>query len=257
MQKSDCFYSVRAAVLRRGFLLMKLSLLFLLIGLQLSATNYAQQRINLDAKDLTVLEILGRIEKSSPYEFSYSNDVIPVDKVISIKVINAKIDEVMAKLFEDYPLRWKVVKSTNVVISPVNEVILMKPSGTAEMVKGKVFNDNGETIAGASVVIKGSTIGTTTLTDGSFSINANKGDILVISSVGYEQREIEIGDELNIEVQLTTTIEFGEEVVTVGYVTQRKATVTGSVVTVSGDDLVKSPVTNLSNSLDLFHNSKL
>ncbi|HMR83075.1 MAG TPA: carboxypeptidase-like regulatory domain-containing protein, partial [Niabella sp.] len=222
MQKNVHWGVASAMLFRRMLLYMKLSLLFLVVALQVSATNFAQKRISLKANNLTVADILNQIEKTSSYRFSYSNDVLPSEMIVSINVVNANIDEVMSKIFEDYPLRWKTYKKTNVVISPVDEVVIMKPSAVAETVTGTILNEKGEPIAGASVTIKGSTIGTTTSADGTFSINANKGDVLIISSIGYTEQEVTVSDQ-PITIALTPIENKLDEVVVVGYGTMRKS----------------------------------
>lgn len=239
MQKNVHWGVASAMLFRRMLLYMKLSLLFLVIALQVSATNFAQKRISLKADNLTVADILNRIEKTSSYRFSYSNDVLPSEMIVSINVVNANIDEVMSKIFEDYPLRWKTYKKTNVVISPVDEVVIMKPSVIAETITGTVLNEKGEPIAGASITIKGSTIGTTTSSDGSFSINANKGDVLIISSIGYTEQEVTVSGQ-PITIALIPIENKLDEVVVVGYGTMRKSDLTGSIATAKGSDIIKA-----------------
>ncbi|MFT3903798.1 MAG: TonB-dependent receptor [Niabella sp.] len=239
MQKNVYRGVASAMLFRRMLLYMKMSLLFLVVALQVSATNFAQKRISLKADNLTVADILSRIENASSYRFSYSNDVLPSEMIVSINVVNANIDEVLSKVFENYPLRWKTYKKTNVVISPVDEILIMKPDAVAEIIKGKVVNDKGEPIVGASIMIKGSTIGTTTSPDGSFSINANKGDVLVISGVGYKEQEVTVTDQ-PITVSLTSVDNSLDEVVVVGYGTMRKSDLTGSIATAKGSDIIKA-----------------
>lgn len=118
-------------------------------------------------------------------------------------------------------------------------------------VKGKVTNDKAEPMPNASVLVKGTTTGVTTGDDGSFSINVpNTRAVLVISAIGYQTREVTVGNQTNIDVVLPVA-ESGEleSVVVVGYGTQKKVTVTGAVAQVKGSELEKSPAVNLSNSL--------
>lgn len=118
-------------------------------------------------------------------------------------------------------------------------------------VKGKVTNDKAEPMPNASVLVKGTTTGVTTGDDGTFNISVpDTRSVLVISAIGYQTREVTVGNQTNIDVVLLTG-QSGEldAVVVVGYGTQKKVTVTGAVAQVKGSELEKSPAVNLSNSL--------
>lgn len=117
--------------------------------------------------------------------------------------------------------------------------------------KGKVTDDVGEALPGASVIIAGTTIGTITDIEGNYSLNIpNPQDAtLIFSFVGYLSEEVPVGNQNTINISLVPDILSLGEVVVVGYGTQKRATVTGSISEVEGKDIVKSPQPNLSNSL--------
>lgn len=106
-------------------------------------------------------------------------------------------------------------------------------AATAGMANGVVVDENGEPLIGASVLVKGSTIGVTTDFDGNFSIKASKGATLVISFIGYVTQEVKVTGS-PLDVRLKPNNQMLEEVVVVGYGTQKKATMTGSVAVVDG-----------------------
>ncbi len=108
-------------------------------------------------------------------------------------------------------------------------------------VTGKVTDANGAPVAGASVMVKGTSRGTATLSDGSFSIKAPAGASLVITSVGFASQEVKADDV--VSVSLKASADNLGEVIVVGYGTQRKKDLTGSVVSVSSKDFVKGPIT--------------
>ncbi len=117
-------------------------------------------------------------------------------------------------------------------------------------VKGKVTDDQGNGLPGVSVVVKTTTAGTVTDSDGNFTVNVpNNNATLVFSFIGYLTQEIPVNNQSTINVSMATDVKSLSEVVVVGYGVQKKETVTGSVVSVNGDELVKSPAVNLSNSL--------
>ncbi len=117
-----------------------------------------------------------------------------------------------------------------------------------QQLTGRVLNDTNEPIAGASVFVKGTTQGATTDASGNFELVA-QGDSLSVTFIGYKPQTVAIAGRTNFTILLETDDQFLEDVVVVGYGTQNRATVTGSISEVKGDDLIKSPQPNLSNSL--------
>ncbi|MCF0074707.1 TonB-dependent receptor [Dyadobacter sp. CY261] len=117
-------------------------------------------------------------------------------------------------------------------------------------VKGTVTAENGEGLPGASVILKGTSTGTTTDVDGKYSLSLPDGNgTLVFTYIGYVNQEIVVGNRSQLDVKLAPNDKTLDEIVVVGYGTQKKATLTGSVSEVKGADIVKSPQPNLSNSL--------
>lgn len=114
---------------------------------------------------------------------------------------------------------------------------------------GRITNEQGEPLESVSVVIKGTTNGTTTDAQGRFSLQSAPGDILVVSFVNYVPREIRTGSETDLVIQLQRTGKDLSEVIVVGYGTQRKKDVTGAVVSVSEKELRDVPVPNLQQAL--------
>ena len=115
-------------------------------------------------------------------------------------------------------------------------------------ITGKVLEEkSGAPVAGASVLVKGTQQGTFTDAEGNFRINAQKGDVLVISFVGYETREITVGDESTISVTMRESLTALEEVVVIGYGTVKKSDATGSVAVVSAKDFNRGAI----NTADL------
>lgn len=121
---------------------------------------------------------------------------------------------------------------------------------SAITVKGTVTADNGDALPGASVILKGTSTGTTTDADGKYSLNIpDANGTLVFTYIGYINQEVAVANRSEIDVKLVTNDKTLQEIVVVGYGTQKKATLTGSVSEVKGADIVKSPQPNLSNSL--------
>ncbi|AXY78828.1 TonB-dependent receptor [Paraflavitalea soli] len=116
-------------------------------------------------------------------------------------------------------------------------------------VKGKITTNTGDPVVGASIVVKGTANGTNTGADGSFSIAAAKGATLVVSSVGYTTKEITVGDNNTIDIRLATATGDLDQVIVVGYGTQRKEAITGSVASIGGEKMREVPSPNISQAL--------
>jgi TonB-linked SusC/RagA family outer membrane protein len=116
-------------------------------------------------------------------------------------------------------------------------------------VRGKVTDEQNAPLSGVSVLQKGTTNGTTTSAAGDFSISVPRGAVLVFTSVGFTDQELTVGDENTVNLQLKALPQYLTDVVVVGYATQKKVTVTGAVTAVKGENLIKSPAVDLSNSL--------
>ncbi|WP_246343590.1 SusC/RagA family TonB-linked outer membrane protein [Adhaeribacter radiodurans] len=117
-------------------------------------------------------------------------------------------------------------------------------------VKGKITGETGEGLPGVTILLKGTSTGATTDTDGNFSLNLPSGTgTLVVSFIGYQTQEVPVNNRTTINLSLAPDTKALEEVVVVGYGEQKKVTVTGAVTQVKGEELVKSPAVNLSNSI--------
>lgn len=138
----------------------------------------------------------------------------------------------------------------------ISFLILLAITGTGnsifaqeQAVKGKVTDETGQTVPGASVTVKGTQQGTLTNIDGTYTLNASPSAILVFSFVGYLKEEIAINNRSTIDITLKIDQKALEEVVVVGYGTQRKVETTGSIASVKAADLVQTPVANIAQGL--------
>ncbi|MBC5632032.1 SusC/RagA family TonB-linked outer membrane protein [Parabacteroides hominis] len=116
-------------------------------------------------------------------------------------------------------------------------------------IKGTVVDATGEPLIGVNVSVKGTTIGIITDIDGKYTLEVPTNATLVFSYIGYRTQELPVGNQTTINITMQEDTQNIDEVVVVGYGVQKKETVTGSVSTLKGDDLVKSPVANLSNAI--------
>lgn len=145
----------------------------------------------------------------------------------------------------------QALASTTVTNPSILPNMASAPTNTADIkVQGKVTDDQGQGIPGVSVLVKGTSIGTATDANGSYTIAAPDGNgTLVFSFIGFIPQEVSINNRTTLDVKLLSDIKALSEVVVVGYGEQKKVTLTGAVATVKGTELQKSPSINLSNSI--------
>jgi len=116
-------------------------------------------------------------------------------------------------------------------------------------VRGKITDETGKPLPAVSITVKGSTRGTTSDENGTFSISASPGDIIVVSSVGYLNKEITVGNENALNISLASTNSQLTDVIVIGYGTQKRTAVTGAITSVNSKTLNELPVASLSEAL--------
>lgn len=249
MKKSTCRGS-NLHISRRWvvkFLLMKFFIgCLLLTSLQVVAFDgFSQKRINLDLKNTSISSVLDKIESRYDYRFLYDENL----KLGSIKMDfhakDATLEEVMQQLLQSTSLFFKKINNNLVVIAGNNS-----DNVAAKAIKGKIINDKGEPISFASVIEKGTTNGVTTADDGSFGIDVkDENAVLVISAVGYASQEVPVKGTGFLNIVLKSTESKMDEVVVVGYGTQKKSELIGSVSQVSGKNINNRAVGQLSQAM--------
>ena len=234
---------------------MKQTVIFIfLLFSQAFVTKTFSQTTSLDLKmeNVTIKDVLRAIEERSDYHFLYNDELINVNRRVSINVKNEKIQDLLSLLFKDKNIRY-LIKDKQIVLSPQaldsqNDSDINQQD---RLISGKVTDESGEPLYGASVVIKETNQRTMTDNNGSYSLPLKDGlQTLKISFIGMESVEMEIGNQTRINASLRSGLQNVGEVVVVGYGTQRKINLTGSVGTISSVDLEKRPITNISSALE-------
>lgn len=209
----------------------------------LSASAFGQVTVNV--KQQTIKQTLRTIEKATDYRFFYSNQLPGLDRTVSIKVDNQSIDVTLSKLLNGTDLIYEKRED--------HQIYLATQKARREekniRISGLILDNNHDPIIGANVSIKGTTIGTITDIDGNFSLEASPGMTLVISYIGYATEEVTVGNQLAYKIKLAENTQNLDEIVVVGYGTQKKANLTGAVSQVSGDVLNSRPISNLGEGL--------
>jgi TonB-linked SusC/RagA family outer membrane protein len=204
--------------------------LLLICFLCLNVLAYSQTtNLSLEVNNKTIKECITTLQQNSDYEFAYSGDLKDLSKTVTLNLTNKSIKSILDNLFSSTNLSYKLV-DTQIMIS---EQKLQAP----KQIKGVVKDQTGEPLPGVNVVIKGTTTGVITDIDGNFdNLTVRANDIIVVSSMGFETKEIKVGNQTQLNVTLGEDAVGLDEVVVVGYGTQKKVNLTGAVATVSSKE---------------------
>lgn len=228
---------------------MKIGLFLLLVAvLQLKAeSSYSQvTSLSLSLKNTTIEQVLDRIEEESEFNFLIIDNSLDMKRLVNVNVSKRSITDILNELFKNTNVQYKIV-DRQIILSrkTVSEVMQQKDS----RVQGKVVDSAGIPVIGANVVVKGSTTGTITDIDGGFTLEAPENSALLISYIGYIPKEMKVGKDKILSITLNEDTQTLDEVVVVGFGTQKKVNLTGAVSTVSDEMLRSRPVTNAVQAL--------
>lgn len=221
--------------------MMKLTLCFILLSLfgALASESYSQTtKLSLELKNTSIKNVLEEIENQSEFYFLYSEKIIDVNRKVNIDIRDGAIEKVLSTIFEGANVNY-TVKGRQIVLGSSNMNDLMTSGiGQQKEISGKVTSYGGEPIPGATVIVKGTSKGTITDSNGVFTLSSIPGDaILIFSFVGMKTQEIPVAGKIQINVQLEEETIGLEEVVAIGYGTVKKSDLTGSVVSITNEDL--------------------
>ena len=243
---NNCKISLSSRILENKslFLVMKLSFILLVIAsMNIYASGYSQSvSLSNDIRNTSIKDVLKTIETQSGYRFFYSDDFNVLDKKVSLKAQNADIKRILEQVFSDTPASVEYMEGNIIIITPFSK------QGVA--ITGTV-TDNSGPLPGVNVSVKGTTTGVVTDINGKYSINVSGNDaVLVFSFVGYVTNEFPVGEMREINVVLNEDTHEIEEIVVVGYGTQKKVNLTGAVSSVKVDEQITSrSLTNVSSGL--------
>jgi len=237
---------------RRGRnLLLKMKLTFIVLMaclMQVSATVYSQStKFSFNFQDKQVVDVLKEIEDKSEFRFFFQREQVDVTRKIDLKVNERSVEAILDQLFKDQGISYKVMQDNLIIITPENSKSGM--SGFIQQqksVKGKATDASGSSIPGVSVAVKGTTIGTITDADGAFSLSSVPNNaVLQFTFVGMKAKEVTVGNQSVINVSMEEESYGIDEVVAIGYGTQKKSNLTSSVAKISNESIKERPITTI------------
>src|SRR6218665_49677 len=238
--------STQRYLIMRG-LILHLFLIFSAASLAgvspISGQGVLQKKISLSVENMKIRNILKKLEETAAIRFAYQPKLFDDNQKVSLAVEDTQLITVLGALFD-----------AEITFEEVGQFVIIKPilASTSQTitVTGKVANETGVSLPGVNVLEKGTANGTVTDVEGSFTLEAaSNSSVLVFSFIGYESKEVAVGSQVNFEITLRADVKKLEEVVVVGYGTQKKTDLTGAVASVRLEDLKDSPNTNIGQFL--------
>lgn len=229
-----------------------LAFLALLFPLALPAAEQYNKDFSFELRDVTLKDVFHYIENNSEYVFLYPSDK-NLSKKVSINVRNKKVNEILDEVLEHTGLVYEI-DGKQIIVKEHKRIVTPKPQTMQQQKKMKtisgVISDEAtkESIIGATIMVKGSTAGTTSDVNGNFILECSEADTLFISYIGYKDQILLVQSSNIYSIALKETSEqLGEVVITAFGVRQKKESLVGSIQQVRPDDL-KVPSSSLTSS---------
>lgn len=244
-------------LVRQTILVMKLTLILLTAAICTASANVLSQTVTYTSNSATVEEVIAAVKKQTGYVFFYQKKTIKDARKINITARDLPVQDFLALAFKGQPFSWSIENQT-IVLEKASPPIIQLPSNNfadkpGETITIKLLDAGGNPLTGASVSIKQSGGTGISNVEGVVKLTVSAGDVLVISFVGYEPKEIKITEEIIKQGTVTTTLQLKQstldDVVVIGYGTQRKSDVTGSLSRVTAETITERPVVNVAQAL--------
>lgn len=239
--------------------LVQLLLLSVSLSVSYASDGYGQEvlnkRISIRMGDKAVKAVLSAIESKTDIRFIYSPKLIQAERLISVNAQNQPLGNVLETILKPLQISYRLI-GNDIVLSQVSESINMNSAPATEsarleeVITGTITDESGEGIPGVNVVVKGTQRGAVTDAQGKYRITVDdQNATLTFSFVGYTKQEVVVGSRTVVDVVLVADTNSLNEVVVVGYGTQRKSSLTGAIASVSEKEISALPVPNISQSL--------
>jgi TonB-linked SusC/RagA family outer membrane protein len=231
--------------LRKTLLLMKMLTLFTVIACLQAWSNGYTQTITLSVKNAPLEKVFKEIRKQTNYSFIYTKEELEASYPVTVQVKRATMEQVLKLCMQNQPLTYMVVENHVVIKKRKADIVAPnKENGPPPIdVKGLVMNEKGEPVEGVTVILKGTNTGTSTNSNGEFSLsNLPETSILVFTASNVERTEIKLNGRTFIEISLKTKISKLDEIQVIAYGTNTQRYNVGSVTKITSEEISKQPV---------------
>lgn len=245
--------------LTKMLFIMKLIAVLLLMGMLAASAKGRSQTITYSAKNAKIAQVFKAIETQTGYTVFANKDLLKGVKPVSVSARQMQLTEFLNAILADQPIGYEIHNKTIFIKNkPASQIIVSRPVTTVVAepppleLSGIVLSEDGSPLAGATVMIKGGRISVITTAEGRFSINADAGQVLVISYIGHQSQEVTVdGKNLNLSVRLKKqATEIEQVVVTALGITRKSKALTYNVQEVKSEEINRVKDANFINSLN-------
>jgi len=245
----ECFRakgSLKIITIMRNILI----LMFLTVFQVFANDSYSQKtRLTLNLNDVTVENVLTTIEEQSEFYFLCNKKLVDVDRKVNVRIEDQNVEQILAQVFQGSDVDY-VILDRQIVLSPKEYLAEAKSKLQPRTISGTVTDEEGEPVIGSTVTVRGTTIGAVSDMNGNYNLEVpTDAEILVFSFVGMLTQEVSIENQTEINITLETDVIGLEEVVVIGYGTQRKRDLTAAVTGVRSEQLELRTSSNLDDAL--------
>lgn len=223
---------------------MKLTCALLLTAsMGVFATGNAQtMRVNIQADNVSTEKILSEIEKQTDYLFVYNKKEVDLKRKTSVNAVNKTTAEVLSTIFNGTDIIY-AIEGENIMLMRKEQNLAVVPDAVQQgnIVTGKIVDKDGNPVIGANVLVRGTSNGTISDMNGGFSLDVPKNAVLQVSYIGYLTQEVQVKDQNKLNILLREDTQSLEEVVVVGYGTQKKGEVASAISSIKSEKFIKTP----------------
>lgn len=227
--------------------LMNLTAILLIAGLMQVSANGISQTVTLSKKQAPLATVFKAIQKQTGYRFFYTLELLENTSKIDIDVKNVSLQDALDKCLVNQPLVYSIVEKHVVIQLKVTKLVTVERY--TRTLKGTVKDVDGTPVASANIAVKNTTRGVSTNATGQFSLPVEDNDVLIISAVGYQTMEMPVGKEETLNIVLQLQKQNLNEVVVIGYGSQKVSNLTGAIANVNSKVLESRPLVNLGQGL--------
>src|SRR5690554_949507 len=219
------------------FLVQIMAMQFL-FAMNSSSQSLEEVRINLNVESETFKRVLDKIQEQTAFSFTYNQALERSKQKFTLSVKDGNLREVLQLLANRSEFGFKRVNN-NIYVAPTDEVVIIRETGLVEeeiissaydiQISGTVTDETGQPLPGTTVTVQGTTLGTVSDLDGKYSLSVPEGATLVFTFIGYQTQRVQVGNQTVLDIRMVEDASSLEEVVVVGYGTQRRSDLTGSV----------------------------
>lgn len=216
-----------------------------------TATVNAQYSVNISNK--TISQALKIIEDKTPYKFFYADNIPDLNKIMTVKQVNKPVGNILNSLFKGTQITYKMGGQNQIVLSQKGSSNSSKDSEESSsgnfIIRGTVKSDDGEPLIGVNIMASDNKTGTATDINGNYTLQLNSPTMLSYSYIGYNTVKIKVNKSETKDIELTSSDILLNDVVVVGYGTQKKINLTGSVQSIKSEDILRRSVSTGSVAL--------